>query len=219
MKPLFSSLWVLLCSLAMAQDLATTKSAIGKLNAAPDAVPTATTIAAASKPIAIQLTTDKKTYVTNETVLLTLNTPQAGHVRIYYADAEGSVTLLFPSEAITAEAAQKKVKISDSVAAGQSLISGDGSVTGIGVVIGPPKFGAEQIAAVVTDVPVREDAQIIAAIKNAKTASDAAHLVAGLAIRQDAATKSAIGRVNAEGVPTVLANVGIATVAITTKAK
>lgn len=217
-----SILCLSICALsfvAHGQNDAATKSAIGRLNAAPNSVPAATTIQAASKPISVQLSTDKSTYVDGEVVKLTLSTPQAGHVRIYYADAEGSVTLLFPSDAITAEAAKVKANITDLVPAGESLISGPGSVTGIGVVIGPPKFGAEQIAAVVTDVAVREDEQIIAAIKNAKSASDAAHLVAGLAIRQDVATKSAVGRVNADGVPTVLAGVGIATVAITTKAR
>ena len=207
------------CASLQAQDRLQAKSAIGKLNDAPSEVPAPSTIRAASLPIAIKLTTDKTSYTEGEVVKLTLNTPKAGHVRIYYADAEGNVMLLFPTSAILDEARAKNAKVTDEVPAGESIISGRGSVTGIQVKITPPAFGAEQIAAIVTDVPVKEDATFIAALSKTKSASDATQLLASLAIRQDLKTKSAIGRVNDDGVPDVLAAVGLSAVDIRTKAK
>ncbi len=203
---------------AQAQGVISTKSALAKLNADTESVPSHELIQAASKPIPLDLKTNKKTYHNGEVIKLTISSPKGGHVRIYYSDAAGGVVCLFPSDEVTAAAAAAHVKVTDVIPAGKDvIISGPGSVTGIEVIVGPPAFGAEQISAVITDVPLVEDSAVLAKIKSSHSATDIALIIAAQAIRQDHATKSAVSRVNNDGVPLTLAGVGVQTVHITTK--
>jgi Domain of unknown function (DUF4384) len=196
-----------------------TKSAISRLTAAPMAVPSAATLEAASQPIPFNLTTDRPTYREDEVVPLTLTSAKAGHLRLFYKDAIGEVTCLFPTEALTEEAARLKHPLNDTIPAGRPVVvSGPESFTGIEVVIAGPHFGAEEIAAVLTEYPIQADAAFLKQLKSALTATEAARLVAAEAIRQDYATKSARSQLS-QGVPEVLTGVGIQTVQITTRTK
>lgn len=214
------SLFMLLGALAWPAHSQTldAKSAIGKLNENPGTVPTAAVILAATSPITLKLKPDKLVYRSGEVVTLVLATPKKGHIRIFYSDAAGRVAPIFPTEEILAEAARNGASVTDVVPAGEALeISGPHSITGISLAIGPPEFGTEKITVVVTDVPIKEDAAILARIKALNSADSAGRLVAALAIRQDVAAKSAVGKVNDAGVPNVLAGLGLETVSITTK--
>lgn len=195
----------------------TTKSALARLNNDTHSVPSPEVIQAASKPIPLDLKSNKQFYRNGEVIKLTLSTPKGGHVRIYYSDAEGHVTCLFPSDHLKAQAAAQGVHVVDVVPAGKDmLISGPGSITKVELVVGPPAYGSEQVSVVITDVPLVDDKAVLAKIQSSRTAVEATRLIAALAIRQDHATKSARARVNDDGVPFDLASVGIQTVNITT---
>lgn len=194
------------------------KSAIARLNDEPAAVPTAAIIAAAARPVAVEVFTDKSAYRSGEVVLITVKAAQAGHARIFYRDAAGDVTTLFPlTGAASADAIRSGARIDDRVPGGKAVvISGPGSITGISVEIAGPRFGKEEIAVLVTDFPVKEDHAFLSQLARASSATDAAQLTAGLAIRQDFAAKSARAQLNDDGVPAVLTAIGLASVPITT---
>jgi hypothetical protein len=197
----------------------TPKSAIARLNDEPTAVPAAEVIAAAARPIGVEVSTDKREYRAGETIRLTVKAAGPGHARIFYRDAAGAVTTLFPLPADQlAQAVRNGAKINDQVPGGRAVvISGADSITGISIVIDGPRFGREEIAVLLTDFPVKEDALFIAQIERSGSAVDAARLTASLAIRQDVAAKSARAQVNADGVPAVLTQVGLASIPITTR--
>lgn len=135
-----------------------------------------------------ELRTDKSMYRKDEPVNVTIFAQQEGHLRLFYKDAAGQVTTLFPSAAVEQQAKSRGVALDDRIPGGKPVVvSGKGSRTNITVFIDGPKFGREQLGAVLTDAPIEDDAEFRAELEKSGSMEVALSSIA---------VKSAVVRVN-----------------------
>jgi hypothetical protein len=157
------------------------------------------------KPLLFEIKTDRQVYKGGDPVQIAVFAETAGHLRMFYKDAKGKVYTLFPTDKQFKDAAALGVRINDDIPGGQTvLVSGERSITGVTIHIQKKNepneqgvkdavFGHEQLGAVVTDIPIEDDAALRAEIEKSGNIAKAVSLMA------EAVTKSAIGRINAAG--------------------
>lgn len=104
-------------------------------------------------PIPIELKTDKATYAESDQLVVTVQAAESVHLRLLYENAAGEVYTLFPNQFITDDWIEggRPVKV---MPAPNPAKPGDE----VAVQITGPNFGAECLAAVVSDQPFNDDA-------------------------------------------------------------
>jgi mono/diheme cytochrome c family protein len=116
--------------------------------------------------LGVEVRTDKATYRKGDLMLVTVQTSEDAYVRLLYQDAEGNVKTLLPNAAHDGR-----------IKGGRPVIFGDDTLinpeTGkaFRLRVGPP-YGQEILAAVVSNTPFKNDAEVLAAARNAKGIAD-----------------------------------------------
>lgn len=106
-----------------------------------------------SHPIAVRLHTDKPSYRAGEELRVSVQASLAGHLRLYYQDAAGSITLLFPNALMP----------DDRIPGGGQPFtllparSQADSAREVAVFVTGPPFGKERLVAIVSDTPFTDD--------------------------------------------------------------
>jgi hypothetical protein len=104
-------------------------------------------------PMLVELKTNKTAYMEGEQLVVTVQASESGHLRLLYQDAAGEIYTLFPNQFVT----------DDRIEGGHSVQlmpmpnpkkPGDD----IAIQITGPNFGAERLAAVVSDEPFTDGA-------------------------------------------------------------
>ena len=157
------------------------------------------------KPLLFEIKTDRQQYKGGEPVQIAVFAETQGHLRLFYKDAKGKVYTLFPTEKQFADAKKLGATINDVIPSQKTvLVSGQRSITGITIFIQKKDeandqgvrdavFGREQLGAVVTDIPIEDDAELRAEIEKSGSIEVAVSKMA------QTVTKSAITKINASG--------------------
>ena len=161
------------------------------------------------KPLLFEIKTDRQNYRGGDPVQIAVFAETQGHLRLFYKDAKGRVSTLFPTDKQFKDSVALGVRLNDTIPGGQTvLVSGDRSITGVTIYIQKKDepneqgekdavFGKEQLGAVVTDIPIDDDASLRAEIEKSGSIEVAVSKMA------EAVTKSAIARINAAGASAV----------------
>jgi len=122
-----------------------------------DAAPTAFTAvtdphrlslpAAGSAPLAVELQTDRRTYRGGDHMLVTVRTSEDAWLRLIYQDAQNNVSVLLPNG-----------KNDGRIRGGVPVVFGT-EASGFRLRVGPP-WGEEILAAVVSNTPFADDAEV-----------------------------------------------------------
>jgi hypothetical protein len=161
---------------------------------------------AQSRPIPVELKTDKTTYAEGDELVVTVQAAESGHLRLLYQNAAGEIYTLFPNQFISDDRIDggRPVKIMPTP---NPKKAGDE----VAIQIGGPHFGTEYLAAIVTDQPFTDDAALKVQLQGAQFAKSAARSIEG-AITKDARVISRPAKEDGAGA----ARAGFARVTLTT---
>jgi hypothetical protein len=116
--------------------------------------------------LGVEVKTDKGTYHKGDLMLVTVQTSEDAYVRLLYQDAAGSVKTLLPNAAHDG-----RIKGGRPVIFGDDTLINPGTGKAFRLRVGPP-YGQEILAAVVSNTPFKNDADVLAAARNAKGIAD-----------------------------------------------
>lgn len=188
-----------------------TKDAIVISRPARDGESARLAVAADLRTIATELKTDKTTYTEGEELVITVRAAESGHLRLLYQNAAGEIYTLFPNQFIE----------DDRIEGGQSVRvmptrnpkkPGDD----VAIQIAGPNFGAEYLAAIVSNQPFANEGALREQLRSAIfPKSQSPTLVA--AITKDARVISRLARTEVAAGAT--ASAGFAILTLTTVRK
>ena len=146
-----------------------------------------------SRPIPVELKTDRTTYKAGEELIVTVQAAESGHLRLLYQNAAGEIYTLFPNQFISDDRIEggRAVKI---VPVPNPKKAGDD----VAIQIAGPNFGTEYLAAIVTDQPFTDDEALKAQLRGTQFAKSAARNIEG-AITKDARVISRPAREDGTG--------------------
>ena len=116
--------------------------------------------------LGVEVKTDKATYHKGDLMLVTVQTSEDVYVRLLYQDAEGNVKTLLPNAAHDG-----RIKGGRPVIFGDETLINPETGKAFRLRVGPP-YGQEILAAVVSNTPFKNDAEVLAAAWNAKGLAD-----------------------------------------------
>ena len=186
-----------------------TKDAIVISRPARDAASAQFAVAEGFRVINVELKTDKTTYTEGDDLVVTVKAAESGHLRLLYQNAKGEIYTLFPNQFITDDRIDGGRPIQVMPAPNPKKPGDEAAIQ-----IAGPNFGAEYLAAIVSNQPFADEVALREQLKVAILArSGSGTLVA--AVTKDARV---ISRPASDSGPTA-AGAGFAIVTLTTVRK